>query len=164
MNARQEAAIQTPLRDVATKNMDPICWTAELIGRGTGHTVRCLKRIGLPRIVWRRPRRADSLEDVLRRAILAETARTGIALSGEEIRELIGKIVELLRNVFSGEIGVGAIPSVAELVRSGSVFSDFLVPMIRESGGLSESKREMLRRILEDNLQLRQASLEAERQ
>ena len=144
--------------------MDPICRTAELVGRGTGHTVRCLKRIGFPRIVWRRPRLAESLEEALRRAILAETARTGIALSGEEIRELIGKIVELLRNVFSGEIGVGAIPSVAELVRSGSVFSNFLVPMIRDNGGLSESKREMLRRILEENLQLRQASLEAERQ
>ncbi len=134
----------------------PVLTSASLAGRGTGYAVRAARLLRFP---WFRKQHTQAIlafEETLRRAILAEVQRTGLQFSDAEIEELVEKVLTLLERVFSGELGVGAIPSAADLLRAGSVFAEYLAPLIRGDEDLSESKKEMLRRILEENIQLRQ--------
>ena len=139
----------------------PITRAATLAGQGVGYTVRLFRGMRFPRIGWKSGRSRERFGYILRKAILAEVQRSGILLSDREIDTLVEKVIALLEKVLSGQLGIEAIPSVSELLTHGSRLSGFLVPLILGDKELSEKKKEILRRIFEDNVQLRKATKEA---
>lgn len=153
------------LRDWTT-HIHPVTGTATLAGWGAGHTVRFLGIRRLLRLLPSRrgPQAPGAFADILRQAILTEVQKAGIQLSDQEIDELVAKVTKLLEEVLSGKLSIDAIPSVAELLRSGGVLGAYLVPLIRGDQGLSDSKKEMLKRIFEENVRLRQAAVAAKPQ
>jgi len=138
----------------------PIAATALLAGRAAGRTVRLWRRLCSWRRAGSQALAGRSLRDIVDSAIRAEAAKASVVLTEDELQELVDKIVRLLDTVLSGAIGVDEIPSALELLNSGTTLSDFLGSLVRGERCISESKKEMLRRILEENILLRQAMKE----
>ena len=139
------------------RTTNPVVFAAAMAGCGVGYVVRFLQFL---RGGQRREKAGEAFRSVLRHGILAEVKKAGIQLSDEEIKELIDKVVRLLERVLSGDIGVDAIPSARDLLRVSGAVAGFLVPLIRSGEGLSEKKNEILKRILEENIQLRHTKME----
>ena len=139
------------------RSTNPVVFAAAMAGCGAGYVVRFLQFF---RGGQRRENAGEAFRSVLRHGILAEVKKAGIQLSDEEIEELTDKVVRLLERVLSGEIGVDAVPSARDLLRVSGAVAGFLVPLIRSGEDLSEKKNEILRRILEENIQLRQTKME----
>ncbi|GAB4276488.1 MAG: hypothetical protein Kow0092_32250 [Deferrisomatales bacterium] len=135
---------------------------ARAAGRGAGCAVRA------SRALWARLRalghldlfRAASLrspaglrlEEAIREAVVAEVEQVGSDLTPREIDELVARIAELLGRALHGEIAVDAIPTLASLVRARS--RRWAEP--RPARELDAEKSDVLRRIFEENLALRQ--------
>lgn len=143
---------------------------ATLAGKGTGHVVQAFRaargsiknifrRMPFPQLFSRAPR---SFEAVLRQAILTESQRSGRNLSEKEIDELVTKILTLLEKVLSGELGVDAIPWAMEMLRSKDALADFVTPLFKTAGPLSEARVEMLKQILAENVRLQKEIKEEE--
>ena len=154
------------LPETITKVCSP-SGVARLAGKGTGYVVwsfraatgsakRLLVRVPVPRVSFPRlfQRAPQSFEATLRQAIVAEAKRTGRSLSEKEIDSLVTKIFTLLEKVFSGELGVEAIPVATQLLRSSNALTDFLTPLLQSAGPISEARLEMLKQILIQNIQL----------
>jgi len=134
--------------------MNPVRDGAMLAGRGTGYALSFLRLFRLGRKRWKTP---AGFRDIFRNAVLMEVKRTGIQLTDKEVEELIARLIELLKKVFSGDISVDVIPSVSDLLRDRRALSGFLVPLTRKGGDLSEKKKEMLKGILRNNILLQHA-------
>ena len=150
---------------------------ARLAGKGTGYVVWAFRatsgsakslllrvpfpRVSFPRLFQRAP---QSFEAVLRKAILAEAQRTGRSLSEKEIDELATKIFTLLEKVFSGELGIDAIPLATELLYSKNALTEFVMPLLKTAGSFSEARLEMLKQILVENIELQKETSEEETQ
>lgn len=136
---------------------------AKRAGMGAGYVVQVFRftrkallgRIPFPHLFHRAPR---SFEDVLRKAIVAEAQRTGLNLTSKEVDDLVIKVFTLLEKVFSGELGIDAIPWAGELLRSESALLKFVTPLFRTDKSASVDKMEIMKRILEDNIQLRKGT------
>lgn len=135
---------------------------ATLVGRGAAHTVRFFRHFRVLPIRRARPGEPKALRVSLKNAVLTEIQRCGVKLSAEETDALVEKVADLLDMVFSGELCVDKIPSAVALLRSEDVLADFLRPLNEIGGELSEGKKEILKGILEENIQLRQVIREVE--
>ena len=145
---------------------------ATLVGKGVGNVVRAsrtasgsVKSVFL-RVPFSRPvqQAPQSLETALRKAILTESQRTGRSLSEKEIDELATKIFTLLEKVFSGELGIDAIPLATELLYSKNALTEFVMPLLKTAGSFSEARLEMLKQILVENIELQKETSEEETQ
>ena len=143
---------------------------AKLAGSGTGHVVRTfrttqgtvstvLRLVPSPRLFKPAP---HSFKAVLRQAILKETQRAGRSLSEKEVDDLVSKISTLLEKVFNGELGIDAIPCATELLGSKDALTAVVMPLLKSAGPFSESRLEMLKQILVENIQLQNETIEEE--
>lgn len=133
---------------------------ARVSGAGTGRVVRVSREaagwlrsaVGFSRDEL--PKRAPSLEEAIRRSLLAEIADGQTALSSGDVEPLVAKIAALLRKVLAGDLSLDAIPPLTSLLRPSRLSTAQPLQRTEPSGNTAE-KQDILRRILQENLELR---------
>jgi len=139
---------------------DLLLGLARISGAGTGRVVRVSRETA----GWFRSLVGSSapssqaplpLEEAIRRSLFAEIAQGHTALAPADVERLVTKIADLLRKVLAGELSLDAIPPLASFLRPSRLVGTRWEADQPGSSEASTEKKDILRKILQENLELR---------